>query len=137
MDVSDNDKQYIENQSRDNQVHQYFDNVIPYDFKVGDYLIRLIRDFYPNGQPKGDWRVVKISPKSPINKKFKVVYVDKYGVPYVKHIKVNGELGGIICMASMNFQQSKFEPDPEHMDHIILDGGDNFEPLATYKESKE
>ena len=137
MDVSNIDIKYIENQSRDNQVHQYFDNVVPYNFKVGDYLIREIRDYDVNGKPKGDWRIVKVSPKSKANKKFKVVYIDNYGVPYVKHIKVDGTLGGIICMASMNFQLSRFEPDHDHMEHIILDQPGDYEPLAIYKEGKD
>lgn len=138
MELSGADKKFISKQSRDNQVHQYFDNVIPFNFKVGDYLIRKIRDWDINyNKPKGDWRNVKIHPKSKMNKKFRVVHIDNHGVPYVKHIKVNGSLGGIVCMASMNFQVSRFEPDPEHMEHIILDMQSEFDPLQTHKEGKK
>ena len=137
MKLPKEDLDFINNQSRENQVHQYFDNIIPYDFKVGDYLIRkiMITDRYL--VPTGKWRVVKISPYSKANKKFQVVHVDKYGVPYCKHIKISGELGGIICMASMNFAESRFEPDPEHMDHIILDSNEEFDPLILHKTGKE
>ena len=98
MDLSDTDKNYISTQSRENPVHQYFDNVIPYDFKVGDFLIRKIRGMDVHGNILSPWRNVKIHPKSQVNKKFKIVHIDEYGVPYVKHIMVSGKLGGILCL---------------------------------------
>lgn len=137
MELSNSDKEYINKQSRDNPVHTYFDHVKPYDFKVGDYLIRKIRDMDMQGKLSSDWRTVKVHPRSPINKKFVVVHVDEYGVPYVKHVKVDGKLGGILCLASNNFQMSRFEPDPEQMEHIILDNQDEFDPLASHKERKK
>ncbi len=138
MNLSKDDVEFINHQSRENQVHQYFDNIVPNDYKVGDYLIRKIMDTDDwSYHTKGKWRTVKVSPDSKANKKFKVVHIDQYGVPYCKHIKINGKLGGIICMASMNFAESRFEPDPEHMDHIILDSDEEFDPLILHKASKE
>ena len=136
MELSEDDKKYILDQHKNNSVHQYLQNVVPHNFKVGDFLIRRIREVDMNGSPKSDWRTVKIHPRSNINKKYMVVHVDECNVPYIKHIRVNGDLAGIICMASVDYRMSRFELDPEHMEHIILDKSGDFDPHERHKEQK-
>lgn len=136
MELSTADMNYINQQEDDNPVHRYLINIIPHNFKVGDYLIKEIRDLDMAGKPTSPWRVVKISPQSNLNKKYIVVHVDKHGVPYIKHMKVNGKLGGIICMAAIDFRSSKFQLDPDHMEHIMMGEQREFDPLERYKEKK-
>ena len=142
MELSQEDLKYIKEESRNNNVHKYFEHVASKKFKVGDVVIKKVRDgdlMSGNYKEWTDvpWKILKVSPMSPTNKKFLVVHVDECGVPYVKHIRVDGSLGGIACLGNMNTDCSVFEHDPEYVDHILLNGEDRpFDPLGSYKEGK-
>ena len=109
--------------------------------RIEDILIRKVRDGdLVSGQyhkwSDVPWKILKISPISRTNKKFIVVYVDEFGVPYVKHIRVDGTFGSPTCLGYVN-DCAMFEHDPDYADHILLHGEDTpYDPLGSYKESK-
>lgn len=109
-------------------------------FEEGDFLLRYDAS-WDWDMPEGEERVWKVEQFSDINKsprKYKVVYIDEAGLPYVQKVLFNGEMSGsATCLAGFDLDHVKFVPDPDFMDHHLLaEEEDVFDPLTIYKEKK-
>jgi hypothetical protein len=108
-------------------------------FKIDDVLIAFYAD-------RPIW--MKQMPSQIVNsygapKKYKVIVVDTYGVPYVREINKSGnpsgklipmikyQKGGDAFSASLTM---RFEVDPDYTDAIILDDVESFDASTSHKE---
>lgn len=76
--------------------------------------------------------------KNSTSRKYKVVAVDEFGIPFFQRVQFDGKLQKEIkYMANIDINHSTFVPDPD-MECFILLGGDmeNFDPMESYKEVK-
>ena len=95
------------------------------DFKAGDVLIRY--RFENNMVGKIDF----VSERCRVPKKFKVIYIDEIGCPWVKNVNVRGGLGNKLY----NLIESPayvYKTDPELMDCLIMDA--KYDPRAQYRD---
>lgn len=130
--LSKTDAERIKRQQERNSVHVFLRNKTKINFNVGDVLIRKTKEYYPSEKI----RVETVSPSSNAPKKFVCIHVDQFGVPFVKHMKVNGDLvDDIINVATMDLDRCWFEVDPEYVDGILL--GNSVDPLQKFNDDRE
>lgn len=108
-------------------------------FEVGDVLIKMINQNYWDEDEKRTYKPEMVSEKSRCNRKYQCVYVDELGVPWLKVIKINGELGdNLICAADQDPSFSFWAADPDYAEHLILAAdGQEFNPAATFEITKK
>lgn len=102
------------------------------NFEEGDILIREERK-------TGDtWVTEKFSKVNSAPRKYKVLYVDEVGAPYVSKISMKGDLcGDIKCVYGYDMYWYRFRHDPDFLDHQILaEEDDKFDPQEVYKEKR-
>lgn len=94
---------------------------------VGDIFVK--RDLSNN-------EIVKISGMCKVPRKYKVVYVDEYGIPWFKQVSVRGGLGDkIYPLTHFNPTRFQFELDPEKLDADLL--GTKYDPRIEYKRMRD
>lgn len=95
------------------------------DFKVGDILVRYKSDH------SGKESVDLVSTECKVPKKFKVVFIDELGCPWVKNVNVRSGLGAkLYCL--VDAQRYKYTADPELLDCLIM--GHRYDPRAQYRQ---
>lgn len=109
-------------------------------FEEGDYLLRYDAEWdwdLPDGEEKV-WKIELFSETNKSPRKYKVVYVDEAGLPYVQKVLFNGEMSGsATCLAGFDLDWTTFKPDPDFMDHhLLMEEEDIFDPLQVYKEKR-
>lgn len=98
-------------------------------YNVGDILIA----YYPGSE---DCPKESIVTSLGFNKKYIVVYVNKFGVPYVKEMAVNGlPTGARMRMANPEEEGIHYELDPEYAEAIIMQEVDDYDPYAAHKQA--
>jgi hypothetical protein len=111
-------------------------------FEVGDVLIKMQHEYNYDSDDEddpGSFKPEQVSDKSRCNRKYKCVYVDPFGVPYIKVIKTNGELGdNLICAATHDPAGMFFTADPDYAEHLILaPDGTEFNPAEAFAVAKK
>ena len=98
-------------------------------FNVDDVLIRTSHDF------NNDSVIDKVSESCPVPKKFRVLFIDELGIPWVKQLSVRGGLGNkMYCL--MNYVSNyHWEVDPEQVEAVIL--GYKYDPRAEYRRMRD
>jgi hypothetical protein len=95
-------------------------------FSVGDVLIRhkMIEDSRD---------VDMVSDACPVPKKFRVMYIDDLGVPWIKQLSVRGGLGTKLTnlIEAWGSGRYRYSVDPEQIDSILL--GYKYDPRIEYK----
>jgi hypothetical protein len=101
---------------------------LSWKFNVDDVLIRYSVDY------EGNKTIDKVSEACPVSKKFRVLYIDELGIPWVKQLSVRGGLGNkLYCL--MNYANNyTWEIDPEQIDAVLL--GYKYDPRAEYKNMR-
>lgn len=109
-------------------------------FNTGDYLI-CIRVAKDTGQR------VAITNSYGTHTKFKVVFIDKNGIPYVKEISSNGLTRGPIKSLMGSHEQDQwgnhgwndfeFEHDPHFVEAIILSAEQGYDPTEVQRNKKK
>jgi hypothetical protein len=98
-------------------------------FKVGDYLIHgrfIWNDTY---EYVPEWEKIGASG---INRKFKVIDVDEWGLPTVQGITFNGKLQAPIIVSELCMSDYIWELDPDLAEHVLLGLPiESFNPLAS------
>lgn len=109
-------------------------------FQEGDILIKEENVGYrnKNGEYKREWRVEKFSRVNSAPRKYKVIYVNEVGAPYISKISMKGDLcGDIKCMYGYSTDHHRFKHDPDFLDHQILaEEDEKFDPQEVYKEKR-
>lgn len=94
--------------------------------KIGDVLIRFPKR---DGVELKDVNTVTLTCKVP--NKFKVVFIDQDGVPWLKQIQVKGGLAKNIVNPVMHAEVWSYKIDPRQTESIILDI--KYDPREEYK----
>ncbi len=136
--LTQEEKEFIEQKEREVEVMiQRLEAIRA--FKLDDFLVAFIRN-----EPRHHHRMVMpVQPPQPwlnsygLHKKFKVVVVDKNGVPYIKELNKNGKpYGRLICAVPIgeDYDNIIFQVDPDYEDSLILgEQPENFEATAAHK----
>lgn len=99
-------------------------------FQVGDTLVRYIK------QADGSLKIENVSDVCPVPRKFRVVFVDELGVPWIKQLSVRGGLGQTLyCMAQHNARLYRYKVDPEQVEASIL--GVQYNPRREYRMMRD
>jgi hypothetical protein len=99
------------------------------EFNEGDVIIRQKRFGYGS---MVKWDIDKVSNKCPVPKKFKIVKIDDYGIPWTKQISVRGGLGSNLASLAGTTNGYRYELDPEKELAVIL--GVDYEPRSQYRK---
>ena len=99
-------------------------------FAVGDVLVRY--KMTPN-----DREIDQVSDACPVPKKFRVMYIDDLGVPWVKQLSVRGGLGTKLMSLVDAWGSGKYRyvVDQEQIDSILL--GYKYDPRIEYKRLRD
>ena len=132
------DKKRIERSIKESNVHSFLKNRHKLNFNVNDVLVKIVLQ-YDYTDKKHSPVTEKISHASPVPKKYKCIYIDDYGIPYVKPLNVNGKEGiSVINCANIDMDRYWFEQDPDQVAHVILsENEEGFDPLEAFKQNKE
>lgn len=134
----DLEPRYARNRGAD-QVYdtlKYIQNVG--NFQENDILIKQTRGYCEHAEDYR-WFTEEFSSSNSAPRKYKVVHVDDVGLPYIMKVSMKGELcGDMKCIAGYDLNYTKFEYDPDFIDHQILaDEGEDFDPQEVYKEKRD
>ncbi len=101
-----------------------------WQFQVGDVLIR-----HKVEGTSSDLDVV--SDACPIPKKFRVMFIDELGMPWIKQLSVRGGLGSKLMAMADAWSNGKYRysVDPELVDSILL--GYKYDPRIEYKKMRD
>ena len=109
------------------------------NFEENDILIK--KDGWHDWSDGGKkvWNIEKFSSSNDAPRKYKVVHIDEAGLPYVMKVSMKGELcGDMKCIAGYDLECTKFEYDPDFLDHQILaEEDEKFDPQEVYKEKRD
>lgn len=102
---------------------------LSWKFNIGDVLVRTATTFNNN-----ETIIDKVSESCPVPKKFRVLYIDELGIPWVKQLSVRGGLGNkMYCL--MNYVNNySWKIDPEQIDAVLL--GYKYDPRAEYRRMR-
>lgn len=137
MKLTDEENEFIS--SRESMIDILLENIEAVKgFRVGDYVVAHYKECDSN--IKIPW-----TNSYGIARKFIVVYVDKYGVPFIKQLNSKGlPIGDLISILEYSWDSYErgllswisyeLEVDPNYADALILDDVDTFNASAEHQE---
>lgn len=138
--LTDKELKKIQRIVEHSSAHRWLKMREAYSFSVGDVLVREIKDWRKTTDHANPvYKVQNISSKSNVPRRYKVIHIDEYGVPYAKPIMARGQLGtDIVCMATVDLGYTRYRVDPSYVEHAILAEEDHqFDPTEAYKNKKK
>jgi hypothetical protein len=140
-----NDIKREENDLKSNAVMRWILNQDVFKFNVGDILIKKTRVWRwdPHAHPlKGGWETEVINSTTNAPKKYIYAFENKLGIGYLRQLKVSGDgyCDTLICVANFDPDNTRFELDPDFVDHTLLGEGEfthNQEYLSKKKFREE
>ena len=104
-----------------------------WNFTVGDVLIRYLGHRF-EGEEK---QVDLISTACPVPRKYRVMHIDKFGLPWVKTLSMSGGMGATVNPLCNLWRDGHYEfvVDPEQVDSIIL--GYQYDPRDEYRKMRQ
>ena len=105
-------------------------------FSNGDYLIKKVKEFDHTGTPY--WKTKKFGKNMDSPRKYKIVGMDEFGIPFYKKVLFNGKLcDKLKYMGNGDARFVRFYLDPDMQDFMLLGGDiDKFEPMYNYKNNR-
>lgn len=121
-------------QRQGHQVRSCLSAIRHFKFTEGDFLIKKQRQRNNNSQ--WTWVTEVFNQGRKIPRKYKVVAVDEFGIPFVRKVMFNGKLQTrLIYMGNQDSDYVKYEVDPDMQYHVILGGEEEtFDPQSTYRQ---
>lgn len=99
-------------------------------FQIGDVLVRYVIS------PDGSQSVDMLGDNTAVPKKYKVVFIDDIGVPWIKQLSVRGGLGSkLYCLATIDVHRFTYKVDPEQLDAALL--GYKYDARVEYKKMRD
>jgi hypothetical protein len=131
-ELDKSDKNWLEWHKKNNPVIKFIRNKSAISFQPGDILIK-------EEKFGEEWRIVPVSPKSQVAKKYMFMYEDEYGIGYVKQLKAETAeyVHSLTCLASIDHDRIRFQVDPEYATHILINGEGTYDHSVEYKLVKE
>lgn len=119
----------VEKFAKEHQIGKLLSEIKTWGFQVGDVLIRTTKT------SDGKSEVDTMNDASGVPKKFKVVFIDDLGIPWIKQLSVRGGLGNKMhCLATMDVHRHSYKIDPEQLDAFLL--GYKYDPRIEYKRMR-
>ncbi len=129
LKIKPEDLRSIERFAKEHPTGRLLSEMKNWNFQVGDVLIRNLRDH------DGNQSVDVVSDNCKVPKKYRVVYMDALGVPWVKQLSVRGGLGDkIYCLATVDHNKLSYQVDPEQLEASLL--GYKYDPRIEYKRMR-
>lgn len=128
-----------------NPIMRWLQNQGAFRFNVDDILIKKTRNYNYNPHSRErsvEWNTEVITKASGAPKKYVYAFENKLGIGYVRQLKADGSgyCGTLICVASFDPENTRFELDPDFVDHTLIGDGNfnyNNEYLAKKKFRQE
>jgi hypothetical protein len=140
LKLNNKDKQIIEDIKEHEPIMQFLSNRDKLKFNIGDILICKKAKYEYNDDDDGRtfWEAETINSTNGLPRRYVYVHEDEFGVGYVKRLKVtDGDLGEeLICLATIDHSNTRFEVDPLFLDSVLLGDG-SFDIKALQKKEKE
>lgn len=108
-----------------------------FKFMIGVFLIKRTKD-YNSDTGKYSWVMEKFSKTRDVPRKYKVVAVDEYGIPFLKKVLYNGKLHkDMVYLGNQDCTYVHYEVDPDMQFHVILGEDEKtFDPQTTYNQER-
>lgn len=126
---------------KSNAVMRWLLNQDAFKFNPGDIIIKKTRHFQFNPhstQRSETWETEVITRATGAPKKYVYAFENQLGIGYIRQLKANGEgyCGTLICVANFDPENTRFELDPDYIDHTLVGEG-NFEYNVEYQQKKK
>jgi len=100
-----------------------------FKFTPGDILIKKTRSYSYNPHNRDrqeEWVTEVITKTTGAPKKYVYAFENKLGIGYIRQLKANGEgyCGTLICVANFDPDNTRFELDPDFVDHTLIGEGE-------------
>ena len=104
-------------------------------FEVGTFLIKKML-VWRDG--KHVWVTEKFNKTRDVPRKYKVVAVDEFGLPFIRKVLYNGVLHKTLeYMANKDLTYIYYEVDPDMQYHVLLGEDEKaFNPQTTYRQER-
>lgn len=124
------------NDLRSNAIMRFLKQQDHFKFNIGDILIKQRKTYSRHGEPER-WDTDCTSVNSP--KKYMYVFENELGIGYLKQLRVDGSgfTSQLICTVNFDPDNTRFLLDPDFVDHILLNEGDNFQYNQEYLSKKK
>lgn len=118
-----------ENDLKTNPLMRWLQNQDAFRFNPGDILIKKVRKYgiNPHTRERLDiWDTEVITKATGAPKKYVYAFENALGIGYLRQLKANGTgyCGTLICVANFDPENTRFELDPDFIDHSILGEGE-------------
>lgn len=112
-----------------NAVMRWLLNQDAFKFNPGDVLIKKQKRYGYNPQTHSqtfDWEIEVITKATGAPKKYVYCFENQLGIGYVRQLKAKGDgySGTLICVANFDPENTRFELDPDFIDHQIIGEGE-------------
>ncbi len=124
------DRAREENDLKTNPIMRWLQNQDVFSFNDGDILIKktLVRAWNPQAHSydKEEWTTEVINKHTKTPKKYVYAFTNKLGIGYIRQLKVDGSgcCSTLICLANFDPDITRFELDPDYVDHKLIGEGD-------------
>lgn len=111
-----------------------------FKFNPGDIIIKKTRSYTYNPQSHNqtkEWETEVVNKTTGAPKKYVYAFENKLGIGYIRQLRTNGGYcGTLICVANFDPENTKFELDPDFIEHTLIGDGE-FEPNTEYQQKKK
>ena len=124
-----------------NPIMRWLQNQDAFKFNVGDILIKktLRRSWNPQSHNHTEtWDTEVITKNTGAPRKYVYAFENKLGIGYIRQLKVDGSgyTSQLICVANFDPVTTRFELDPDFVDHTLVGEGD-FQYNTEYLNKKK
>lgn len=129
LKVKPDDMRNVERFEKEHPIGRLLSEMKNWNFQVGDVLIRKVKE------DGGTSSVDLVGDNCQVPKKYRVVFMDTLGIPWVKQLSVRGGLGDkIYCLATVDQNRYSYSVDPEQLEASLL--GYKYDPRIEYKRMR-
>lgn len=129
-----------ENDLKTNAIMRWLQNQDAFKFNPGDILIKKNKVYRwgASHNAQDEWVVETTSKTVGAPKKYVYAFENKLGIGYVRQLKSSGDgyCGTLICVANFDPENTRFELDPDFVDHTLIGEGE-FVPNQEYLSKKK
>lgn len=118
FELTKSDQSILDRAVKNNITAKWLANKHNLKFEVGDVLIKLIKKYKTD-----TWVPENIVSDVKMPQRYVYVFEDEHGIGYIKPLRISdGKLGvDLICLAEIDYDDNKFQVDPEFAEATLLD----------------
>lgn len=118
-----------ENDLKTNAIMRWLQNQEAFKFNPGDILIKKNKVHkwgVSHDDTQDEWTIETTSSTVNAPKKYVYAFENKLGIGYIRQLKSNGDgyCGTLICVANFDPENTRFELDPDFVDHTLIGDGE-------------